>query len=172
MDIESCDLSGVDISTTLFKFEPTATKGYDATMFKAIPEKTDPYSIIIRDEVSMSSILKKAGELRVPPPNEPTKQFAISDIPKIQSREQELLLKIEMSKNKILFLDSQHSFIDEYMGNALAMITDPTEFLSTIDYPEYVKNEDNIKTIIKNIKDFDKVVHDTKFYASIERHGV
>jgi len=172
MEIETCDLSSVDISTTLFKFEPIATKGYDATMFKTIPEKSDPYSIIIRDEVTLSSLFKQTGDLRIPPVREPAKQFAIADIPKIQSHDQELMLKIEMSKNKIIFLEAQHSLIDEYMGNTLAMISDPTEFLSTIDYPEYVKSGDNIKTILNNIKEFDKVVHDTKFYKSIERHGV
>jgi hypothetical protein len=172
MDIEVCDISSVDVSSILRKFQPAAAKEYDKTMFKALPEKIDPYSIITRDEVSISTLLKSTGDLRLPSTREALKPFAVSEIPKVQSRDQDLLLKIEICKNKIMFLETQHSLIDEYMGVALEMISKPSEFLSTIEYPEYVKSADNITTIQKNIKEFDKVVHDTKFYKSIERHVV
>jgi len=179
--IKECDLSQTDVSTFLTKFTPGVSEDYTKTFFKPIPDLDISSTInanvsarLKSPELTISTLLFTTPEIAFPKAPDGKRNYEVSALPKINNKEEDIYLKIALSKNRLEFLTCQYNLVDEYFGRGLETLNNAQrqEFLSTIEFPEYVKQDDNIETTTRTITEtFDSVVTDTKFYETIAGKG-
>jgi hypothetical protein len=179
--IKECDLSQTDVSTFLTKFTPAVSEDYAKTFFKTIPDLDISSTInanvsarLKSPELTISSLIAKTPEIAFPKAPDGKRNYEVSGLPKINNKEEDIYLKIAVCKNKLEFLTCQYNLLDEYFGRGLETLNNAQrlEFLSTIEFADYVKQNDNIETTRRTITEtFDSVITDTKFYESITGRG-
>jgi len=166
-----CDLTDIDIADVLKKFGTKQGTTYEEALFKSLPEPLPPPTPT--ETPSIQSVLGQMPDLSFPTAAAPKNPYKLQSRPAIKTREERLYLQIALCKKKIEFLNAQHDIVDEYMGRGVrALGPRRVEFLSTINYPDYVMGQDNIESIRTTLsQNITELVADTKFYKSIEGNG-